>query len=168
MQYSFRVVLFVVILSPLLATPDAHGQERPRYGVGFQLLGSTVDDNVGPGFRFRASAPLNQDVSLGFGTAFNGFVFGGRDDASFAFDPQASLIVTLPNTGQQSTYVLGGVGAYLPFGDTDADSAPTFHLGFGKVWLLGQSSFFFEFDPALYIGDDSSDILIPLRVGVIF
>jgi len=163
-----RALVSIVFLLALLLSVDAHAQDQPRYGVGFQVLGSTVEGNVGPGFRFRASAPLNQDVSLGLGTAFTGFIFEGRDDASFAFDPQASLIVTLPNTGSQSTYVLGGIGAYLPFGSTDADSAPTFHLGVGKVWLLNDSSFFAEFDPALYVGSDSTEVLLPIRVGVIF
>ncbi|MFP4227260.1 MAG: hypothetical protein ACLFTE_00360 [Salinivenus sp.] len=152
--------------------PEATAQQSPRYGVGLQLLSTTVNDknnlDVGPGVRFRASAPLNRDVSLGFGTSFTGFIFRGRDDAKYAFDPQASLIVTLPGTGEESFYMLGGPGVYLPFGNTDAASGPTFHLGAGKVWLLNESSFFFEINPALYVGSESTILLFPLRVGVIF
>ncbi len=164
-----RLSAFVLALGLLLTlVPDADAQRTTRYGVGLQLLGTTVDNNLGPGLRFRASAPLNQDISLGFGTAFTGYIFEGRDDASYAFDPQASLIVTLPGTGQESPYILGGPGVYLPFGNTDATSGPTFHLGVGKVWLLNESSFYAEVNPALYVGQESTRLLFPLRVGVIF
>lgn len=152
----------------LLFVPEANAQRPTRYGVGVQMLGTTVDNNVGPGIRFRVSAPINQDLSLGFGSSFTGFIFEGRDDAAYAFDPQASLIVTLPGSGQESLYVLGGPGVYLPFGNTDATSGPTFHFGIGKVWLLDQSSFFFEFNPGLYVGRETTSLLMPLRVGVIF
>jgi hypothetical protein len=148
--------------------PEAEAQRSTRYGVGIQMLGTTVDNNLGPGLRFRVSAPLNQDISLGFGSAFTGFIFEGRDDASYAFDPQASLIVTLPGTGEETFYVLGGPGAYLPFGNTDATSGPTFHLGAGKVWLLNESSLFFEVNPGLYVGQETTSLLLPFRVGVIF
>jgi len=147
---------------------DARAQAGPRYGLGVQLMGSTVDNNIGPGFRFRVSAPLTRDVSLGFGSSFTGYILEGRDEASYAVDPQASLIVTLPGSGQESLYVMTGAGAYLPFGATNATSGPTFHLGLGKVWLLRQSSFFFELDPALYVGEDATSVIIPVRVGVIF
>jgi len=166
MKYLSTIVVAVLLMT--LWVPDSQAQEQLRYGVGFQILGSTVENSVGPGFRFRASRPLTQDVSVGFGSAFTAFLFEGRDDASYAFDPQVSLIVTIPNTGRRGTYVQGGLGAYLPFGSIDADPAPTFHLGAGRVWELNESSFFVEVDPALYIGADSTDVLIPIRVGVIF
>jgi hypothetical protein len=133
-------------------------------------MGTTVDNNVGPGFRFRTSVPINQDISFGIGAALTGYVFEGRDEAAYAFDPQASLIVTLPGTGPQRFYVLGGGGAYVPFGNLESDvtGGPTLHVGIGKVWLLNESSFFLEFDPALYVGQEASDIIIPVRIGVIF
>lgn len=160
----------VVLLGLVLGSPDpAQAQEeRPRFGVGVQVMGSTVDDNVGPGVRFRSSVPLTQDVSLGLGAGFTGYIFEGRDDASYAFDPQASLIVTLPGRNRQRLYVLGGAGAYVPFGETGAESGPTIHLGLGKVWLLNESSFFFEFDPALFIGKEETRAIMPIRLGVIF
>lgn len=152
----------------LVAYAPAHAQDQPRFGVGLQMMGTTVDNNVGPGLRFRTSVPLNRDVSFGIGTGLTGYVFKGRDDASYAFDPQASLIVTIPGAGNERLYALGGGGAYVPFGETSADSGPTFHVGVGKVWLLNDSSFFFEFDPALFIGKEETNVILPLRIGVIF
>jgi len=146
----------------------AQAQQQPRFGVGLQLMGTTVDDNIGPGLRFRTSVPINQDISFGLGAGFTGYVLEGRDDAAYAFDPQASLIVTIPGSGRERLYVLGGAGAYVPFGQTTANSGPTFHVGVGKVWLLNESSFFFEFDPALFVGARKTHTVLPLRVGVIF
>lgn len=159
----------VLALGLLLGPSDSVlAQQDPRFGVGLQMMGTTVDDNIGPGVRFRTSVPLTQDVSLGLGGALTGYIFEGRDDASYAFDPQASLIVTLPGRNRQRLYVLGGGGAYIPFGETNAESGPTVHLGLGKVWLLNESSFFLEFDPALFIGAEETEIILPIRVGVIF
>lgn len=167
MRVCFLAALALGLL--LFTTAPAHAQEQqPRYGVGLQMMGTTVDDNIGPGIRFRSSVPLTPNVSLGLGTGLTGYIFQGRDNASYAFDPQASLIVTLPGSGPQRSYVLGGGGAYVPFGNTNAPSGPTLHLGLGKVWLLNQSSFFLEFDPALFIGKSGTSVVLPVRVGVIF
>jgi len=158
-----------LVLGLLFGSPDsAHAQPEPRFGVGVQLMGTTVDDNFGPGVRLRSSVPLTQDVSLGLGAGLTGYIFEGRDDASYGFDPQASLIVTLPGQNRQRLYVLGGAGAYVPFGNASAESGPTVHLGIGKVWLLNESSFFFEFDPALFIGKEDTKAVMPIRLGVIF
>ncbi len=166
-----RSMLFLaVLLVALGAACPSQAQPEPRFGVGIQMMGTTVDDNIGPGLRFRSSVPLTPDVSLGIGAGLTGYIFQGRDDAAYAFDPQASLVVTLPGPGTQRLYVLGGGGAYVPFGNLDEDigGGPTLHVGIGKVWLLNQSSFFAEFDPALYIGKEQTNVILPLRVGVIF
>lgn len=169
-MFPNRVLSGVLLaLGLFLCVPDAaHAQQQPRYGVGLQLMGTTVDDNIGPGVRFRSSVPLTPDVSLGLGAGLTGYIFEGRSNAAYAFDPQASLIVTLPSSGPERSYVLGGGGAYVPFGETDAPSGPTLHAGIGKVWLLNQSSFFLEFDPALYIGKTSTNLILPIRAGIIF
>ena len=165
-----RVFPVAALVLGLLFGPldSAHAQTQPRFGVGVQLMGTTVDDNFGPGVRLRSSVPLTQDVSLGLGAGLTGYIFEGRDDAAYGFDPQASLIVTLPGRNRQRLYVLGGAGAYVPFGNTSAESGPTIHLGIGKVWLLNESSFFFEFDPALFIGKEDTEAVMPIRLGVIF
>jgi len=164
-----RTALASVLLALMLGMAlPAQAQQQPRFGVGFQMIGSTVDNNVGPGLRFRTSVPLNQDISLGIGAGLNGYIFQGRDEAAYSFDPQGSLVVTIPGTGTQRLYVLGGGGAYVPFGETNAASGPTLHLGIGKVWLLNESSFFLEFDPALFVGEETTDVILPLRLGVIF
>lgn len=166
-----RSLLCLVALALVLgATGPAQAQSEPQFGAGLQMMGTTVDGNIGPGLRFRSSVPLTQDVSLGIGAGLTGYIFQGRDDAAYAFDPQASLVVTLPGPGTQRLYVLGGGGAYVPFGNLDSNvtGGPTLHFGVGKVWLLSESSFFLEFDPALYIGKEETNVILPLRVGVIF
>jgi hypothetical protein len=145
-----------------------HAQDKPsRFGLGLQVLGSTASGNVGPGLHFRASTPLNQDVSIAVGSGLTGFIFRGRDDAAFALDPQVSAIVSFSTASDQSTYVLGGAGAYVPFGDTETQSGPTFNLGVGRAWLLNDSSLFFEFKPGFLVGEETTTLVLPLRLGVI-
>lgn len=166
MKRLLFLALFLVFA--LSISMPAQAQQQTRFGLGLQAMGSTAENSVGPGVRFRVSAPINQEVSLGVGTGLTGYIFQGRDDASYAFDPQASIIVTLPGMGRESMYFLGGGGAYVPFASTTAESGPTFHLGVGKAWLLNESSLFFEFNPALLVGEEETKMLIPFRLGVIF
>lgn len=164
-----RRLFCLLLLSGLVMSVAgiAHAQQQSRIGVGLQMLGSTAGDNVGPGFHFRGSTALNQDISLAVGSGVTGFIFRGRDDAAFALDPQVSAIVSFLNREEETTYVLGGGGAYVPFGDTSTNSGPTFHLGVGRAWLLRDSSLFFEFNPALLVGEETTTLVLPLRVGVI-
>lgn len=158
------LVFAVAVLGSFFGRAEA---QESRVGIGAQVLGSTADNNVGPGLRVRVSLPLNQDVSVGLGSGITGYIFRGRDDAAFALDPQLSAIVTFASTPNESTYVLGGTGAYVPFGDTSTDSGPTFHLGVGRAWLLEESSVFFEFNPGFLVGKERTTLVLPLRVGVI-
>ncbi len=157
-----------LLLLAAVAVAPVHAQTDPRYGASFQLLGSTADDNVGTGLRFRVSVPINRDVSFAVGSSLTGFIFEGQDEADFAIDPQASLIVNVPQGGEEGLYFFGGVGAYVPLGDSPAESGPVFHFGGGKVWLLQESSLFLEFNPGFIIADESTELLVPIRIGVIF
>lgn len=159
-------LLLVLGLSLSLARP-AGAQSQSRFGIGAHILGSTADNNVGPGLRVRVSKPVNQDVSLAIGSGITGYIFSGRDDAAFALDPQLSAIVSFESKRNEITYVLGGAGAYVPFGDTSTDSGPTFHLGVGRAWLLTESSLFFEFNPGFLVGKERTTLVLPLRVGII-
>lgn len=146
----------------------AQAQERnSRFGLSLQMLASTADGNVGPGLHFRASTPLNSDVSLAVGSGLTGFIFQGRDDSAVALDPQVSAIVSFSTKSARTTYALGGIGAFVPFGNTDAESGPTFNLGFGRAWLLEESSLFVEFNPGFLVGEESTTLIFPIRVGVI-
>ncbi|PSQ74551.1 MAG: hypothetical protein BRD34_00305 [Bacteroidetes bacterium QH_6_64_77] len=150
-----------------LAAPVQAQEQQSRFGLGIQVLGSTASNNLGPGLHFRASTPLNPDVSLAIGSGLTGFIFQGRDDAAFALDPKVSAIASFSTNNTQATYALGGVGAYVPFGDIDTESGPTFNLGIGRAWLLRESSVFFEFNPGLLVGEESTTLVVPLRVGII-
>ena len=161
------IILFTALLGTLCTPSTSHAQQSPRVGLGFNTLIST-QDGFGPGVRLRVSSPINRDLSVAIGSGFTGYVLGGRDEASYAVDPQVSLIVTRTDTPTQGTYFMGGAGAYLPINTEDSAAAPTIHLGVGRVWLLQDTSLFAEFDPALVIGESASAGLFSFRFGVIF
>lgn len=163
----FSCLLLAVGLIASLALPAQAQNDDSRFGLGVHVLSSTASGNVGPGINFRASTPLNSDVSVALGSGFTGFIFQGRDDAAFALDPQVSAIVSFSTSNAESTYVLGGAGAYVPFGAVDTESGPTFNLGVGRAWLLQESSLFVEFNPGFLIGEQSTTLVLPIRVGVI-
>lgn len=143
----------------------------PRFGLGFHGMASTEEVDaavVGFGVRGRFSFPLNADLSFGAGTGLTGFILKGRDEASYLFDPQASLIITLPQSAQSASYVLAGAGAYLAFSDEGGMDGPSIHAGYGRVFLLNESTFFWEIDPAVIVGSRRVGLAVPLRVGVIF
>lgn len=160
-------VLTILLLGGLAAPSTSYAQQQPRVGLGFNTLIST-EDGFGPGVRVRISSPINRDVSLAISSGFTGYVLGGRDEASYAVDPQVSLIVTRTDTPTQGTYFMGGAGAYLPINTEDSKAAPTLHLGLGRVWLLQDTSLFAEFDPALAIGESATSGLFSFRFGIIF
>ncbi len=140
----------------------------PRFGLGFNTMLSTADA-LGFGFRGRASAPVNQDLSLAVDLGFTGFVLGGRRDATYVFDPQVSAIITLPPRGDRAPYIIAGMGAYVPLSNEDKSvNGPTIHLGAGWVQLLRETTFFYEVNPAIIVGEDNIHLAIPFRIGVIF
>lgn len=163
-------LLFALLLGVLAAAPQTlQAQDlSPRYGFGLNGLLST-EDGVGIGLRTRVSAPVNTDFSVAVDLGLTGFILGGTEDAVSLFDPQISAIVNLPMRGNYLTYVLGGVGAHVPVSNPDdSEAGPTVHLGLGRVQTLTDTSIFYEVDPTLLIGGDSVDLLIPVRLGVIF
>lgn len=160
-------LLFVFGLTLSLVVPAQAQNDQSRFGLGVHTLGSTASGNVGPGLHFRVSTALNPDVSLALGSGLTGFIFQGRDDAAYALDPQVSAIVSFSTANSESTYVLGGAGAYVPFGDTSAESGPTFNLGIGRAWLLEESSVYFEFSPGFLVGEKTTTLVVPIRLGVI-
>lgn len=165
----YGVVIAGLIVGLLALMPQvAEAQTfNPRIGVGINGMASTAD-GFGLGIRGRASAPVNADVSLAIDLGFTGFIFGGRRDASYVFDPQASAIVSIPDTGDRLSYLLFGAGAYVPLGDAESRSGPTIHGGYGRVHILHETSLYYEINPAIVIGDTRVDLVVPVRIGVIF
>lgn len=149
---------------------EAAAQElRPRFGLGFNTMLTTTEGVLGLGIRGRVAAPANPDLSFAIDAGFTGFVLRGRDDATYVFDPQVSAIVTLNARGNRSPYIIGGVGAYVPFDDPgDEDGGPTLHGGFGWVQTLDATTLFYEVDPALIIGRSAVNLVLPFRIGIIF
>lgn len=167
--------LLVVLLALLSVSPDAHAQGadlQPRFGGGFDgmlFLGSPslVQNGLGIGVRGRASFPINADFSVAADAGFVGFLLGGREDATYVFNPQVSGIVTFPALGQ-ARYLLGGLGWYAPLGSSRATGGPALQAGMGWVTPLQETALYFEVNPALVIGESSIAIVVPARVGVIF
>ncbi len=164
-----NVFLFAAALLLLLAVDNPVNAQgvNPRIGIGVNSMLST-SDGLGIGFRGRASAPVNADVSIALDAGFTGFILGGRDDASYIFDPQASAIVNLPRTSTELSYLMFGLGAYVPMGETTSRSGPTIHFGYGRVRVLQETSLFYEFNPALIIAQDRVHLALPVRIGIIF
>lgn len=166
MLRSFRTLLLLGIVG-LLSVAPAQGQSL-RYGAGLQVLGSTAVASASPGFHFRTTLPITQDLSVGGGVGLAAFVFEGQTNAVYALDPEVSLIVTIPNPSRSATYLLGGGGYHVPFGNDPPANGPSFHLGIGRIWALQDTTLFLEFTPAIYVRENSAAGLFPLRGGVIF
>lgn len=135
-------------------------------------MGSTVVKSAGPGLHVRTSFPMNRDFSFALGTTLTGFFHRGRTQAVYAFSPEASLIVTLPDPSNSSPYFLGGLGGHVPIGEGDryegVVAGPTFHLGLGKVWAQNTTSLYLELAPTLFFRRERTAVLLPLRGGLIF
>ncbi|MDX1530051.1 MAG: hypothetical protein R3362_00860 [Rhodothermales bacterium] len=166
-------LLALLALLALAAPAEAQRIDlQPRFGVGFDGIlsiasGDILDDGFAIGVRGRASFPVNADFSLAVGTGFAGYLFAGRDDATWFLNPQVSGILTLPSVNW-ANYFLGGVGGFFPLGDNDSEGGPALHIGAGKVLPLQETSLYIEANPALVIGESRSTLVLPVRVGVIF
>ena len=177
MSLPQRLVLCLAVLTFLFAAgPDvSQAQEEgggsdlsPRFGLGVQALVST-EDGLGMGLRGRASAPINADVSAAVDMGLTGFILGGTEDAVYLFEPQLSAVVNLPFQGGRLPYLMAGLGGHFPVGGAErSESGPVLHVGIGRVQTLMDSSLFYEINPGLLIGDESVDLLLPFRIGIIF
>lgn len=171
MLHCLRLTTLALLLTLMggLANPAQAQEQDPRFGIGFQGLTSTEEGSViGFGLRGRLSFPINADLSLGAGTGLTGFILEGRDEASYVFDPQASFIISLPDSPERVSYILAGAGAYLSFSNDGGVNGPTIHGGYGRAHLLNQTTFFWEVNPAVIIGSERVGLALPVRLGVIF
>jgi len=161
--FSLIIVLFLAGMQ----TADAQ-LSNARFGVGFNTLLSS-EDGLGLGFRGRIASPINSDLSVAFDTGLTGFIFDGRNNATWVIDPQLSLIVTLVGDSK-APYLIAGLGGYIPVGDSSANTegGPSIHVGVGWVKLLRESTLFYELVPSLIVGEESASVGIPFRVGIIF
>ena len=152
---------------------SAVAQIDPQFGVGVQMMGSTTLESAGPGLQVRTSIPLTYDLSVAFGGAFTGYPFAGGNRTVYAFDPEANFVITLIGPPETAPYLLSGGGYHLPIGSVEGryeevNSGPTFHFGIGKVWVSKSVSYFVEATPTLFFRRHRTDVLMPLRVGIIF
>ena len=167
-RFSLPAALLLLLMT---APADLRAQSfSPRVGVGLTtMLSWTGSLNFGPGLRVRVAQPINQDLSLAADLGAAGFVLGGRDDASYAFIPQLSAIITLPNPGRTAPYLLFGLGTYLSTSDApETTEGPFLHAGYGWVQQLNETTLFFEVNPGLIVGSETVGLMIPARAGVIF
>lgn len=162
-----------LLLALLFAVPASAQSLAPRFGAGFDALlsvasGDVLDSGLGLGVRGRASFPINADFSVALGAGFAGFILGGRDDATYLFNPQVSGIVTIPRTEHWARYLIGGLGGYFPLGSSTAEGGPALHFGLGWARPLNESSLYVEVNPSLVIGESRTALVAATRVGVIF
>ncbi|MEL7169398.1 MAG: hypothetical protein AAGN64_08620, partial [Bacteroidota bacterium] len=176
MRFRLAAVLFFsVALSLCWTTPHARAQSPVRFGAGFDALltppsQDIVTEGLGVGGRFRMAFPLNADLSFAAGAGVFGYVFKGRDDAAYLFNPQLSVIVTTTRgSANRYRYLMGGIGYFAALtAGTDAEGGPALHFGLGWATPLNDTSLYFEVDPALIIGEENTTFAVPVRVGVIF
>jgi hypothetical protein len=81
-----------------------------------------------------------------------------------------SGIINIPEINANAqVYLLAGIGAFVPLTEASSnESGPSIHFGIGRVQLLQQSSFFYEINPAVVIGETKVEFVLPFRVGIIF
>jgi len=168
MESSSRIsILLIVFVLLTLGGRQTRAQDDPvKIGFGFDAI-LQPEEGLGLGVRTRFSKPLSWDISIALDLGLSGFILEGRDDASYVFDTQISLIVTFPDF-DRATYLLGGFGVYAPFGDaSNSSGGPTVHAGIGRAVPLRQSTFYYEVDPALIIQKSKVVVSFPFRIGII-
>ena len=165
-----RFLLLTTLLLTAAHTASAQPTIEPRFGFGFDALLSPpgqdlLPEGLGIGLRGRVSVPVNRDLSVAASVGAAGFVFRGRDDATYVYTPQLSAILTLPSR-RSARYLMGGFGGAIP--SSGGDGGPYIHLGVGWAFPLNDTSLYFEVDPALVVGARETTVVIPARIGVIF
>jgi len=171
---STKSILLSLLLAALFVPSEVKAQAlSTRVGLSTELImnpfiDELTDRTAGIGIRGRVGFGFNDDLSLGVGLGVVSFIFDGTSNAEHIINPQLSLIVSLPGT-RRFPYIFGGVGSiFRTGGDLSSRTFLNLHVGYGLAFPLSESTFFFEIDPQLIVMSESSNLLIPLRVGVIF
>ncbi len=168
-----RRLLFslVAILAAGLCESAIAQNNTMRFGIGTGLVlnpsnDSIADDEVGLAVLIRLSKPVNADVSLAAGVGLFAFAFNGTEHADYVVNPQVSLVVTLGGE-KRFPYLLAGVGGLFPT-DSAENAQFAIHIGYGWIWPMKSASAFFEINPSLAFQANSTTIILPLRIGLIF
>ncbi len=166
---SIRSAFLAAALLLLVSAPAAHAQQlTPRFGLAFQSILS-FQDGLAIGFHGRAAAPINADLSIAFDLGAAGFVLEGRRNATYVVTPQLTAILNLPSYRDNATYVGAGFGYYAPVNrDDNTNGGPTFHVAYGWILGLRETSLYVEVDPALIVAQEGVSLALPVRVGAIF
>ncbi len=166
---SLRFALFTTALALLAWAPVVQAQTlTPRFGLAFQSILS-LQDGLAIGFHGRAAAPINADLSIAFDLGAAGFVLEGRRNATYVVTPQLTAILNLPAYRDNATYIGAGFGYYAPVNrDDNTNGGPTFHVAYGWILGLRETSLYVEIDPALIVAQEGVSLALPVRVGAIF
>ena len=166
---SLRFALAAAALLLAAPAPVAQAQQlTPRFGVAFQSILS-LQDGLAIGFHGRAAAPINADLSIAFDLGAAGFVLEGRRNATYVVTPQITAILNLPAYRDNATYIGAGFGYYAPINrDDNTNGGPTFHVAYGWILGLRETSLFIEVDPALVVAQEGVSLALPVRIGAIF
>ncbi len=166
---SLRFVFLTLVLFAAASVPPAQSQQlTPRFGLAFQSILS-LQDGLAIGFHGRAAAPINADLSIAFDLGAAGFVLEGRRNATYVVTPQITAILNLPSYRDNATYVGAGFGYYAPVNrDDNTNGGPTFHVAYGWILGLRETSLFIEVDPALVVAQEGVSLALPVRIGAIF
>lgn len=164
---SLFLAALALVLSAVAA--PALAQSAPaRIGAGLDVVAvplraGDVDPGLGLGLRGRIALPINSDLSAAASVGVSARLAGS---AALTATPQVSMILTLPGGGNSVRYLLGGAGGFIPL--SGGGGGPTLHAGFGWAFPFSETSVYVEVDPAIVVGAESTSVLLPARVGVIF
>ncbi|MDE2835140.1 MAG: hypothetical protein OXM02_11575 [Bacteroidota bacterium] len=168
MRFTGLLSLAILLGSGILVSGPAAAQMH-RIGFGLSGVASTQDPPVGLGIDTRFAWPINEDFSVAAGAGMVGFVFRGREGASYFFKPSLSAIVTLQSQNPVSPYFIAGLGGYIPVGSPEfaSESGPSIHAGLGWSFLLQTTAIYLEVSPMLVVARTTANVLLPVRFGVI-
>jgi hypothetical protein len=139
-----------------------------RGRVSLQMKGSSTQESVAPGLHLDAQLPVAGGFSVAAGGGFSAFLLRGRTKATYSFDPELTLNITLPSRSLGATTIFGGGGYHVPFGYNPEGSGPTLHLGVGRIWALRESTLFVDLVPTVVVREKTVAVLMPIRAGVVF
>ena len=168
MRLTALLSLAALLLSGIMASGPAAAQ-LPRIGFGLSGVASTQDPPVGLGLDTRFAWPINADFSVAGGAGIVGFIFRGRESASYFFKPSLSAIVTLNSENPTSPYIIAGLGGYIPVGSPEYsnEAGPSVHAGLGWSFLLQATAIYLEVSPMLVVARTTANVMLPVRFGVI-
>lgn len=152
----------------LLLAGSAYGQGWFRGRTALQMKASSIEKSVAPGLHVGAHAQVAGRYSIVAGAGISSYILEGRRSGTHTFAPKLSFKITRPSQSTGANTLSVGGGYHFLFGQQDVGTAPTAHLGMGRLWALRETTIFVDLRPTAVFRDETISVLLPLRAGVVF